>query len=413
VVEVNKAAEILEDVHGIGKKMWIAEKDAENATRFGLGHDGNTTATTDGDTDEGSTEQPAGLLERVDVLPSWRGERKRPEAQVLERSDGERLFPAGIGYIFGDSGDGKSWLILIAAWMLMRRRLNVVWVSYEDPNEDDIVDRLRYIGATEDDLEHLHLFTPSEPLTALVGELARYCRQHDARLFVLDSVGEANAVEGINEDSDAEWGQWARATLRFLYDLAIDADWDNAQGTAPCTSLTEIPIDHSTKSKDNPHFPSGTKRKRAMVTGLMVSVNVRQALAKNCVGRVQLVCSKDRTGRFRRGEVIAEVVIDATVQPYAISIEAPVAGQEMSTAKRRNATDRVLEVLNNTAKALTATEVHRIVNSDTNRHPGEAELAERTVGNTLTKLTDIERHNEPTGVGSGYSVRYSMGGRAA
>jgi hypothetical protein len=70
-------------------------------------------------------------------------------------------------------------------------------------------------------------------------------------------------------------------------------------------------------------------------------------------------------------------------------------------------------VLNNTAKALTATEVHRIVNSDTNRHPGEAELAERTVGNTLTKLTDIERHNEPTGVGSGYSVRYSMGGRAA
>ena len=39
--------------------------------------------------------------------------------------------------------------------------------------------------------------------------------------------------------------------------------------------------------------------------------------------------------------------------------------------------------------------------------------ASRTVGNTLTKLTDVNRTNEPTGVGNGYTVRYSVGGRAA
>lgn len=345
-------------------------------------------------------------LRRIDLGPAWNGQRQRPAASILTRSDGVSLFPVGVGYIFGDSGDGKSWVMLVAAVQEMRAGHAVVWVTYEDPNEAEIVDRLKLLGATTDDLEHLHLFAPDESFGTLTFELARYCRSVSAVLIVLDSVGEANAVEGVNEDKDHEWGPWARYALRRLYDLAIADDWDEAGDTAPCSSLVVVPIDHSTKSKENPHFPSGTKRKRAMVTGLMVSVNVRQPFGQEVEGRVQLVCSKDRTGRFRRGEIVAEFVLDATTKPYDVSIWPPKAGQEMTTGKKRNATERVLEVLNNTDQALTASEVRRIANSETNKLPGEAELAERTVSNALTKLTGVAREKETTGVGNGYVIKY-------
>jgi RecA/RadA recombinase len=356
--------------------------------------------------------QPERLV-RIDTGPAWRGERERPVAAVLRRSDGLALFPVGVGYIFGDSGDGKSWLMLIAALQLMRAGRAVVWVTYEDPNEDEIVERLKLLGATEDDLAHLHLFAPDAGFGMLTFELARYLRTVDAALAVLDSVGEANAVEGVNEDKDAEWGPWARFALRRLYDLAISDDWDDAEGTAPCSGLVVAPIDHSTKSKDNPHFPSGTKRKRAMVTGLMVSVNVREPIGREHVGRVQLICSKDRTGRFRRGEIVAEIVLDATTDPYDVTVYPPKAGQEMAAAKKRNATERVLEVLNNTDQALTASEVQRIANSQTNKLPGEADLADRTVTNALSKLTGVTRQKEPTGVGAGYVIRYRSESRVA
>jgi hypothetical protein len=308
--------------------------------------------------------------------------------------------------MFGDSGDGKSWLMQVAGLQQMRRGRAVVWVTYEDPNETEIVERLRLLGAAESDLAHLHLFTPHDTFGTLTFDLARYCRSVDAVLVVLDSVGEANAVDGVNEDRDNEWGQWARFTLRRLYDLAIADEWDEAEGTEPCTELVIVPIDHSTKSKESPHFPSGTKRKRAFVTGLMVAVNVREPFGREQVGRVQLICSKDRTGRFRRGEIVAEIVLDATHEPYMVDIYPPRAGQEMTTGKKRNATERILEVLNNTTEALTASEVRRIANSDTNRLPGEADLAERTVKNALSKLTGVKREQEPTGVGNGYVFRY-------
>ena len=362
--------------------------------------------------DDPAGDQRPDRLVRIDTGPAWRGERPRPTAAILRRSDGLALFPTGVGYIFGDSGDGKSWLMQVAALQQMRQGRAVVWVTYEDPNETEIVERLRLLGATEADLDHLHLFTPDNAFGVLTFELARYCRQVDAVLVVLDSVGEANAVEGVNEDKDAEWGPWARFTLRRLYDLAISDDWDEAEGTAPCSSLVVVPIDHSTKSKDNPHFPSGTKRKRAMVTGLMVSVNVREPFGQDVAGRVQLICSKDRTGRFRRGEIVAEIVLDATAVPYDVTIYPPKAGQEMAAAKKRNATDRVLEVLSNTDQSLTAEEIRRIANSDTNKQPGEGDLAATTVRNALSKVSGVKKEQEPTGVGTSYVIKYLAEGRA-
>lgn len=70
-------------------------------------------------------------------------------------------------------------------------------------------------------------------------------------------------------------------------------------------------------------------------------------------------------------------------------------------------------MLTNTEQALSASEVQRIANSDTNRSPGEAELAARTVTNALSKLTGVTRQNESTGVGNGYVIKYRSEGRVA
>lgn len=324
-------------------------------------------------------------LKRVDLLPAWRGERRRPEAMVLERSDGARIFPAGINYIFGDSGDGKSWVTLVAALQLMRSGTAVVLVTYEDPNEIDIVERLQFLGCTETELAFLHLLIPHDPFTEIVDAVAHYCRREQVALVVLDSVGDALAVDGVNEDSDAEFGPWARRCFRHLLDVVVDELLE--VDTAPCPGLAIVPIDHATKSKSSPHFPSGTKRKRAIVTGLMVSVDVRMPFGRGVVGRINLVCSKDRSGRFRRGEIVAEFMLDATEDVYRFTIDAPPADRAMTSATKRRVEDRVLAVIGDTDVDLSAAEIERIANGPEHTLAGEGSLSLGAVRNALTKLS--------------------------
>src|ERR687898_486158 len=59
-------------------------------------------------------------------------------------------------------------------------------------------------------------------------------------------------LEGVDEDRDVQVGPWLRRVARRLADS---------------TGAGVIIIDHSTKAKDNPLFPSGSKRKRAAITG--------------------------------------------------------------------------------------------------------------------------------------------------
>jgi hypothetical protein len=66
-------------------------------------------------------------------------------------------------------------------------------------------------------------------------------------------------------------------------------------------------IDHSTKSKDNPLFPSGSKRKRAAITGASYYLTAVTPLTREAGGRLKLVCAKDRLGNYKRGEEVASI----------------------------------------------------------------------------------------------------------
>lgn len=323
--------------------------------------------------DDGPEEPLDTSWDPIDLGPAWRGEKTRPEAHVFCRPDGLSLLPPALNYLFGDSGDGKSWVLLLAALSEARDGHQVVWVSYEDANEDLLVERLRLLGATDDEVGLIRFLVPQESLTAGAEHLVEMVNTSGARLLVLDSVGEAMAVGGVNEDKDAEVGPWFRATLRYLHDR--------------CPGLAVAPIDHSTKSKDNPLFPSGSKRKRSAPTGRAYLLNVRQPLAKDAVGWVQLIVAKDRHGDFKRGAVAAEIKLDATVRPYEWEIRAPADGAEYNPGQaKRNAAERVREVLGESAVGLTAEQVTRIANGVDRKRPGEADLTIKTVKNALATL---------------------------
>ncbi len=325
----------------------------------------------------------------IDLGPAWRGEKTRPEATVFLRDDGVALLLPGVNYLHGDSGDGKSLVALIAALAELRARRDVIWISYEDPSEDLIVDRLRLLGASGGDIEGLWLITPQEGMTHGAAYVANLAVETGARLVVLDSVGEAMAVGGVNEDLDREVGPWFRQTLRAIAD------------TAPGVSV--LPIDHSTKAKDNPLFPSGSKRKRAAVSGRAYLLNVRQPFGIGVLGYVQLVVAKDRGGTFKRGDIAAEIKLDATATPYEVTVSGPRGGDNYSVRARRNAVERVREVLGDALVPITAEEIARIANGPDRTRAGEGPLAIRTVQNALTKLAEgpevTKSDQPPTGAG--------------
>ena len=242
----------------------------------------------------------AGSWTRVDLGPALRGEVERARPTVLRVEDGKALFYAGrVNGVHGDSGDGKTWAADVAAAQEITAGHHVLWVDLED-DETVIVERLRdVLGVpTAEIVERLHYHRPTvefddEAVEVILDEIAS-C---DVTLVVVDSLGEAFGLEGLDEDRDVQVGPWLRRVARRLADAG------------PAVVL----IDHSTKAKDNALFPSGSKRKRAAITGASYFLEAVVPLTREHGGRLRLTCAKDRHGAYRRGAHVA--TIDFHVYP--------------------------------------------------------------------------------------------------
>lgn len=237
---------------------------------------------------------------RIDLGPILRGKIEPIEPTILQRDDGRAMFYAGcVNGVHGDSGDGKSMAVELAAAQEINAGHHVIWIDLEDPDGSTIVERLRLLGVSDEDIEgRLHYHRPVEPFAdSAVEHIVAEAIAYGVTLIVLDSLGEAFGLDGIDEDRDAQVGPWLRRVARRLADVG------------PAVVL----IDHSTKAKDAPLFPSGSKRKRAAITGAAYLLEAPEPLTKERGGRLRLTCAKDRHGNWRRGEHVAEIVF--TVYP--------------------------------------------------------------------------------------------------
>lgn len=229
----------------------------------------------------------------VDLGPYLDGSFVPAQPEILHRDDGQGLFYAGdTNWVFGDSGSGKTWLGLLAAAAEIRDGRPVIWVHYEDPRVDKIVGRLLALGVRADDIADR--FVAIEPRASnLVGEgigrIIHTMRDRGIDVMILDSVGEAMNAADVNEDSDAEVGPWVIDTARQVANAG----------------LTFIGIDHVPHGDPDRLNPSGSKRKRAAITGAAYAVQVVDPASRTHPGMSRIVAAKDRGGHHLRGATVA------------------------------------------------------------------------------------------------------------
>lgn len=258
----------------------------------------------------------------IDLAPVLAGSYRQPQPTMTRRDDSLGLFyVAAVNGLHGDSGVGKGWIVCHAIADAVRTGGTALYIDLED-NEQSITSRLRAVGLTDEQIVTRVLYVrPQAPFGMLaVAHLVDLITTRKVTLAIIDSLGEAFGLAGINEDKDAEVGPWMRLVARPLAD------------TGACVLL----VDHSTKAGDNPLHPSGSKRKRAAITGASFLVEAIQPLVKGAGGRLRLTCAKDRHGNYKRSAVAADAVMaTSTTDSVRITLHAPSQQQtESSTPKK-------------------------------------------------------------------------------
>lgn len=252
-------------------------------------------------------DQQAAAAELAEILESWSpvdlgpvvdGNHASPVPEIFVTRDGSRavFYRGRVNGVHGDSGIGKSWLVLAAVAQVLAAGNRALIVDYE-ANATEIVARLRSLGCDRQQIVgQLVYVQPNHPTGDLaVAQLIEQITP-DTDFVVIDSLGEAFGLDGIDENSDADVGPWLRRVARRLADAG------------PAVVL----VDHGTKAADNPLHPSGSKRKRAAITGASYLVSTTKPPTRDQPGVLLLTCAKDRHGTYARGKPAAT----ADITPY-------------------------------------------------------------------------------------------------
>lgn len=220
-----------------------------------------------------------------------------PVPTVCQRRDGLALFyVAALNAVHGVDASGKSWLAGFTIAQELRDGHGAVLVDLEESARTTVA-RLRQLGVTDDLIrDRFRLIRPDAPLQPdEVRAVAAAAAEVDARVVVFDSLGEALSLNGLNEDSDVDVTPFVRLRLRPLAEHGFAV----------------VVIDHRVKNPTaDPLWPSGSKRKRAAISGAMYAVEAVTPFAIGQDGRLRITCAKDRHGTYRRGEHVADLVID-------------------------------------------------------------------------------------------------------
>lgn len=289
-----------------------------------LGLDNNTTPPAaaappddpDDDPDDipGSSWRPADLGELYDGIVNNTIERPRPTIGRFVTGGTALYYPGRINGLYGESGIGKSWIALALAEEVLSDGGTVAWIDLEEPAEG-ILTRLIDLGVGRDPIVNRFLYVAPEESIRVGGELFAELDNRRPDLVVIDSTGEALALEGAGPNNDDEVANWFRTWPRRL-----------ARRYGACVLV----IDHVVKDEQNRGlFPGGSQRKRAAITGsaFMVEGTRRDSLGKGTTGTLTLTCAKDRHGTHRRGETAARFTLNGGATPYRWELAPPAAPQ--------------------------------------------------------------------------------------
>lgn len=261
----------------------------------------------------GSTWQRTDLAEIVGGLVD--GTLERPVPTVGRFQGGEvGLFYAGrVNGLYGEPGKGKTWIALCCAAEQLALGMTVAWIDLEEPAVG-LVGRLLDLGVDPEAIvERFAHYAPEEPIVRAYG-LAEDLAELDPALVVIDSTGEALALEGAGPNNDDEVATWFRTWPRWI-----------ANHTGACV----VVIDHVVKDEGaRGLWPGGSQRKKAAINGAAFMASPIHELGRGVQGRLKLVASKDRNGHHRGASKVGEFVFDARGDHSAWWIEATVGTSE-------------------------------------------------------------------------------------
>ncbi len=230
------------------------------------------------------------------------------------RTDGAALFyPGLVNGAMGESGSGKSFMCQFVAAEVMRGGRGAVYLDWEDHEESVYSRMFSMIGIPAVLIDHFSYFRMTDKLDderlrvvdALIAE-------RDVGLIVVDSVGEAMALDGVKQNDDDAVAAWFRRVPRRWADLG------------PAV----IVIDHVSKNPETRGlYAIGSQRKRAAITGHAVMVEQVKPFAKEQKGVARIVTAKDRHGAYGRGHVVAEFILDdrPETKPQVVELAVPAA----------------------------------------------------------------------------------------
>lgn len=242
----------------------------------------------------GHEADPDGLTtwEPYDLGPILEGTEEPVRPTILMRSDGLGLFYAGrINTIAGESGHGKSWVALAAIAETLTEGGAAGYIDLED-HPRSIVGRLLALGVAAQAIAERFFYMRPERRSGLeaLESVDRLIVEHEIASLVIDSVGEAMALQGMKQNDDDAVADWYRHHARRWAALG------------PAVIL----VDHVPKSPDAPKlFAIGSQRKRAAIDGAGYRAEQVRPMAVGEHGTVSMLCAKDRHGTFPIGSEVA------------------------------------------------------------------------------------------------------------
>jgi hypothetical protein len=302
------------------------------------------------------------------------------------------FYPAALNLLFGDSNAGKSLQMTLVAAQEILSGHHVVWVDYED-RRATIDERLDLMGVSAQTANaHLLYCNPDDPWDeAAAARLRRNLETMRPSLIVVDSFGEALAVESLSEDKDTDVTPFLSLWRRF----------------ASSTGAAVVVIDHENKAGGSPLHPSGSKRKKAAVNGAMFRADAGKPFSKEQAGYSTIVCTKDRHGSFSRKEVVAIFSVKpGTDEPFRLATPHDGAdadsseGQRQDNRRHRALVERSVNVLKRQGESVSTKEAHALV-----RDAGTFKASDRSIGaalDTALRLGCVEK----TGGGPGKATTW-------
>jgi len=253
----------------------------------------------------GSSWSAVDLAATVSGLLDGTLERLKPT--VGDTGAGALFYRGKVNGIAGESGCGKSWTALVCCSQVLSAGGSVVYIDLED-DAVGIVARLLDMGVDGEAITGGFCYVhPTGRLDAVgADELARLVAGVRPELVVIDSTGEALALDGAKPNEDDDVARWFRRLPSPLARLG------------PAVLV----LDHVTKTDDGGLWPIGSQRKRAAISGAQYMQRVARPFAKGQPGSASLTCAKDRHGTYRTGQKVATLKVEPDGEGVSVSLAA-------------------------------------------------------------------------------------------